>query len=488
MSNRPVIAAVDLGSNSFRLQIARVEGDQLFMSDGLREPVRLAAGLDDNNHLDQAAQQRGIDALSRFAERLQGIPGNAVRAVATNTLRIASNTAEFLPAFEQALGHPIDIIEGFEEARLIYQGVANGIPGSEHNRLVIDIGGGSTEFIIGNGSTPLKLESLHMGCVSFSQRYFSQGIINKRNLLAAEFAARLELQDIEESYKGQWQHAYGSSGTAKVLNEIARSEYGEENITREVLDNIRDRLLQAGEFSNISLKGLKPERINSFAGGFAIMYAAFCELDIAQMQHSQSALREGVLYDLWGRSHDNDIRDVTTQNFMQRYRVDTAQAQRVSELAQNLAGQALNLPDDSGEQYLLHCAALLHETGISVAHRGYHKHGAYILANAEMPGFSRTEQGRLSTLTLAQRGRLSKIKDKLSNKDIPLAFCLRLAVVLFRSRRNNLPPNIRLSIDKQDYRLHIDRQWLDNNPLTTAALESETEVWQLLNIQLSVNP
>ncbi len=488
MRQQPVLAAVDLGSNSFRLQVARVEGDQLYMLDGLREPVRLAAGLTADKYLDAEAQQRALAALGRFAERLRDLPREAVRVVGTNSLRVAKNAADFIPQAEHTLGFPIEVIAGREEARLIYLGVAHGLPQSKHNRLVIDIGGGSTEFIIGNGLTPLKLESLYMGCVSFSSRFFPDGKITKQNLKQAELAARNELQTIVADYKGQWQQALGSSGTARAIAEILElNRYSKGGITREGLDKLRAHLLNAGDVHKLNLQGLRPDRIPTLAGGFAIMYAAFCELDITHMDTALGALREGVLYDLLGRFHNNDMRNVTVQQFMQRYRVDAKQAGRVAKLAQIFAQQFFDSEIDEAALHILNWAASLHEIGISVAHSGYHKHTAYITANADMPGFSKKEQARLSLLTLAQRGSLNKLQGQLKNAaDYVLAMSLRLAVLFYRNRSDSGLPALHGRFSGTKFHLSIDPDWLAQNPLTETALQDEVKQWKALGVSLQV--
>lgn len=488
MRQQPILAAVDLGSNSFRLQVARVEGDQLYMLDGLREPVRLAAGLTADKYLDAEAQQRALAALGRFAERLRDLPREAVRVVGTNSLRVAKNAADFIPQAEHTLGFPIEVIAGREEARLIYLGVAHGLPQSKHNRLVIDIGGGSTEFIIGNGLTPLKLESLYMGCVSFSSRFFPDGKITKQNLKQAELAARNELQTIVADYKGQWQQALGSSGTARAIAEILElNRYSKGGITREGLDKLRAHLLNAGDVHKLNLQGLRPDRIPTLAGGFAIMYAAFCELDITHMDTALGALREGVLYDLLGRFHNNDMRNVTVQQFMQRYRVDAKQAGRVAKLAQIFAQQFFDSEIDEAALHILNWAASLHEIGISVAHSGYHKHTAYITANADMPGFSKKEQARLSLLTLAQRGSLNKLQGQLKNAaDYVLAMSLRLAVLFYRNRSDSGLPALHGRFSGTKFHLSIDPDWLAQNPLTETALQDEVKQWKALGVSLQV--
>lgn len=488
MQHQPILAAIDLGSNSFRLQIARAEGDQLYMLDGLREPVRLAAGLTPEKYLDAEAQQRALDTLGRFAERLRGLPREAVRAVGTNSLRVAKNAADFIPQAEHVLGFPIDVIAGIEEARLIYLGVAHGLPPSNDNRLVIDIGGGSTEFIIGNGLEPLKLESLYMGCVSFNKRFFPDGKIAKQNLKQAELAARNELQSIVSEYRGHWQQAIGSSGTAKALAEILElNGYSDGGITRAGLEQLRAHMLKVGEVQNLNLQGLRPERMPALAGGFAIMHAAFCELEIERMQFAPTALREGVLYDLWGRFHHNDMRDVTVRQFMARYRVDATQASRVARLAEELARQFLGDEFSETAQQVLAWTCSLHEIGISVAHSGYHKHTSYILKNADMPGFSKKEQARLSLLALAQRGSLDKLQGQLPDTEaLVLAMSLRLAVLFHRSRSDAPLPTMRGRFSGTKFHLAITADWLAQNPLTGTALQEEIGLWKSVDVSLQV--
>jgi exopolyphosphatase/guanosine-5'-triphosphate,3'-diphosphate pyrophosphatase len=488
MQHQPILAAVDLGSNSFRLQIARVEGDQIYMLDGLREPVRLAAGLTAEKQLDAEAQQRALAALERFGERLRGLPREAVRAVGTNSLRVAKNAVEFISRAECALGFPIEVIAGLEEARLIYLGVAHGMPQTKDNLLVVDIGGGSTEFIIGNGLTPLKLESLYMGSVSFSKRFFPDGKINKQNLKQAELAARIELQIIATDYRGQWGHALGSSGTAKALNEILLlNGYSQNGITREGLEKLRAHLLKAGNVQKLDLQGVRPDRTPALPGGFAIMYATFCELGIEKMQPALGALREGVLYDLWGRFHDNDIRDVTVRQFMQRYRVDIKQAARVQKLAQLFAQQFLGDEIDETALHAFARTASLHEIGISVAHSGYHKHTAYILANADMPGFSKKEQERLSLLALAQRGNLNKLQGLLKDtEEYALAMSLRLAVLFCRNRSDSELPDLYGRFTGTQFHFSIDKDWLSQNLLTKTALQEEIKQWKTLGVMMRI--
>jgi exopolyphosphatase/guanosine-5'-triphosphate,3'-diphosphate pyrophosphatase len=489
VQQQPLLAAIDLGSNSFRLQIARVVDDQLYMLDGLREAVRLAAGLDENKHLDQAAQQRGLVCLQKFGERLRGLPPEAVRAVGTNSLRVAKNAPEFLKQAEAALGFPIEVIAGREEARLIYMGVAQGLPHSEERRMVMDIGGGSTEFIIGSGLVPVHLESLYMGCVSFSTRYFADGKMTKANLKQAEIAARNELQTIVADYaQGQWDVAMGSSGSARVICDILeQNKFSDGGITRDGLEKLRAHLLKVGDVNKLELLGLKPDRIAVLPGGFAIMYAAFCELGIERMQPAMGALREGVLYDLHGRFTHNDMREASVQQFMRRYHVAPKQAKRVADLCAALAQQFLGEALDESTLRYLKWAAQLHEIGISVAHSGYHKHTSYILANADMPGFSKKEQTLLSFLTLAHRGRLEKLRTQLRDpKDQALVMALRLATLFCRNRSGVQLPKMQGRFSGTKFHLSVQPGWLTQNLLSETALQEEAAQWKELGISVQV--
>ena len=493
MTEQPILAAVDLGSNSFRVQVARVENDQIYFLDGLREPVRLAAGLTENKLLDKDSQQRALSCLQRFGERLRDLPREAVRAVGTNSLRVAKNAPEFLPQAEAALGFPIEVIAGREEARLIYLGVAHGLPQSRGQRLVMDIGGGSTEFIIGNGLDPIRLESLYMGCVSYSLRFFPEGKITKTSFKQAELAARNEVQAIAADYRNTgWNVAYGSSGSARVLCDILELKgYSAGDITREGLERLRVELIRLGDIRKLDLPGLKSDRIPVLLGGFVILYAAMTELGIEKMLPAQGALREGVLYDLFGRFHNHDMREVTVLQFMRRYHVDKAQAQRVARLSCVLAQQFFEgHPENEDALRLLEWAARLHEIGISVAHSGFHKHTAYILKNADMPGFSKKEQDRLSLLALAQRGNLDKLKGPLftnfTAEDVCLVMSLRLATIFYRNRSDVQLPVMQGRFSSTKFHLVLETGWRAQNPLTNVVLQEEAKEWREWGVSLQV--
>ncbi|WP_296749698.1 exopolyphosphatase [Thiobacillus sp.] len=488
------VAAVDMGSNSFRLQVGRIVGNQIYPLDGLKETVRLAAGLTPDKRLDAASQQRALEALARFGERLRGFEPDAVRAVATNTLRVAKNGPAFLSQAEAALGFPIEIIAGREEARLIYLGVAHTLPNQRIRHLVVDIGGGSTEFIIGRDIQPLQLESLYMGCVSYSLRFFPDGRIDKRGMKEAELAARRELQTIVHAYRDTgWDEAVGSSGTAKAIRDILElNGYADGGITRDGIERLRARLVQAGHAARAGLDGMRPDRVPVIPGGLAIMSAVFKEFGLEQMTFSEGALRLGVLYDLLGRYHHDDLREATVSRFMQRYEVDRRQASRVSLLALELFQQLRPqdpLEDSVAAQFLI-WAARLHEVGISVAHSSFHKHSAYILANADMPGFSKRDQALLARLVLAHRGKLERVQSLTrqfqESSEWLLIFCLRIAALLHRARDDAPMPRIGAAVGPRGFQLHVDAEWLAEAPLTAAVLTEEVQQWSNVGIELKV--
>lgn len=486
------IAAVDLGSNSFRLQLARVVDGRLVFHDSLREVVRLGAGLDHNNYLDPNAQQRAIDCLKRFGERLRGLPLEAIRAVATNTFRVAKNSKELLAEAEAALGCPIEIIAGREEARMIFIGVSHSLPSVDHKRLVIDIGGGSTEFIIGQGFEPIEMESLYMGCVSYSRKFFPEGKISEESMEKAQLAAAEEIQSIRARFlKVNWDEAVGSSGTARSLGEIMRLNCMSDGaITKDGLWALREALLKARDTKKIQLEGLSTDRAAVIPGGLSIMLAAFSELGLEQMTTANSALREGVLYELLGRMQHHDIRESTVRSFMRRYHVDRAQTKRINQLALKLlspSSNQLKMSEETAIHYL-DWAARLHEIGISIAHTGYHKHSAYIVENADMPGFSKMEQQTLGLLVKGQRRSLTKLNLPAFEDDRCLLLLIfRLAVMLNRKRLDDDVPHLNLARTENEFRLEVPGDWLEQNPLTKSALLSEVDYWQEAGITLNVS-
>jgi exopolyphosphatase/guanosine-5'-triphosphate,3'-diphosphate pyrophosphatase len=484
MADPNVLAAIDLGSNSFRMEIGRVVGNQIYTLDSFREPVRLASGLNREKLLSREAFQRGLSVLDRYGERLRGFQPRAVRAVATNTLRVARNAKDFLAEAERRLGFPIEVIAGREEARLIYFGVAHLQEPGAANRLVIDIGGGSTELIAGTGYTPAVMESVYVGCVGYSMRYFPGDLCTKAAFREAELSARREFEPVSKNLRRRgWTEAIGSSGTARALADILElNGFSDHGITAQGLEALKAALIKAARTDESRLAGLKPDRIPVLAGGLAIMSAAFAELAIERMTVSDGGLRTGVLYDLLGRTQHEDMRETTVREFMQRYTVDEPQAQRVGQIATQLwsslsgtrPADAEGSADYQATEKLLSWAASLHEIGLSITHNGYHKHSAYILSNADMPGFSKKEQAALAVLVLGHTGKLAKMKDYVSaGEDWRPLVCLRLAAVILRSRNDAPTPRLGLRNDKWRLMMEVPTKWLEANPLTEFDLRQE---------------
>ena len=473
-----LLAVVDLGSNSFRLEIGRVEGDQIYQLDTWRETLRFGAGMDNKGRLTQRAMTAALACLARFRERLSGLHPAAVRVVATNTFRVASNAQEFVTLAERTLGLPIDVISGHEEGRLTFSGVAHELPPSTRPRLVIDIGGGSTEFIIGRGFEPERLESLTIGCVGLTQRFFRDGAITKAALDAAETVARSEIEAIAGAFgTGSWHEAYGSSGTAVALADILEQNlFSGVGVTAVGLARLRRHMLDAGHVSRLKLNALKGERAPVLAGGYAIMAAAVTELRIERIDPVGGALRLGVLYDLLGRTINDDARTATVERFIARYGIDREQAQRVGARAGSLYRRATSAPDATLAK-LVEWAGLLHEVGMSISHAGFHKHGAYVLQHADMPGFSSGEQNRLALLVFGCRGGLVKVADAIRDRQTRAAvLALRLSVLIHHARANVDVPKIRLEVAR-GIRLGISRRWLAAHPLTDYLLAKERAQW-----------
>jgi exopolyphosphatase/guanosine-5'-triphosphate,3'-diphosphate pyrophosphatase len=487
-----LMAAVDLGSNSFHLIVARMVHGQLHVLDSMSEMVRLAAGLDALNHLTEASQQRALDCLAKFSQRLRGIPPESVRIVGTNTLRAAKNARDFVAKAEAVLQHPIDIIPGREEARLIYLGVAHTLANTPEKRLVIDIGGGSTEFIIGQKFESLRRESLMMGCVSASQRYFADGSIREKNMRKAEIAAMQELQPIEEMFQNTgWNQVVGASGTLRAINRIINEMGWDTKITATALQKLRETTLQASHLQKLKLKGLSERRAPVFLGGLAIISGIFEGLNLKQMQVSEGALREGLCYDLLGRHSDEDVRERTIQFLTTRYGVDTAQAERVENTVLSCLEQVAKTWQLLDEEFahLLSWAARLHEIGLTISHHHYHKHGEYILQHSDLAGFSQQEQHVLAVLVRSQRRKFNvelcqTCLHIAPEKLLRLCILLRLAVLLHRERSRLLLPEFKIFIAAESLKLIFPRGWLSQHPLTQADLEQERDFLKSTKLQL----
>jgi exopolyphosphatase / guanosine-5'-triphosphate,3'-diphosphate pyrophosphatase len=487
-----LLAAIDLGSNSFHMVVARYVLGQLRTVDRLREMVRLAEGLDAQRGLTPEVRQRALACLARFGQRLRDIPPQRVRAIATNTVRQLANPEAFLMPAETALGHAIEVVSGREEARLVYLGVAHAQPPRpDQLRLVIDIGGGSTECIIGSGFEPLERESLQAGCVASTRRFFADGKLTKKRWAEALTEVTAEFQQFAGVYRHLgWDEALGSSGTNKAIGEIcAALKLTKGAITAEALPKVRDRLLAAGRIDAIDLPGLSEERKPIIAGGVLVLEAAFDALALKRMAVSKAALREGVLYDMLGRGSGADPRDASVLALMQRYGIDAAQAARVEATALQLFDRVAHewrlQPDD---RLLLAWAARLHELGLAIAHSQYQVHGAYVLEHSDIAGFSQQEQRVLASLVRTHRRGIGKsafdaIPDRLLLATRRKAALLRLAVLLHRSHEEMALPDMRLVADGDRLVLEVPKRWLDARPLLHADLADEPEPLAALGIE-----
>jgi len=480
-----VIAAVDLGSNSFHMVVARYSHGQLVVVDRLREMVRLAAGIGADGRLERVAAARALSCLQRFGQRLRDMRARNVRVVGTHALRVARRKHSFLERARAALGFPIEIISGIEEARLVYSGVAHHLPADAGQRLVVDIGGGSTELIIGERYEPLELESLQMGCVSMSQRFFAGGRISPKRIERARLAARLELEPIQATFlRRGWQRAVGSSGTVRAIAESVRrlEPAGGGAITPAALERLLERLGAAGNVRALQLDALTDERRPVFPGGVVILREIVQALGIAQLRFAEGALRDGLLYDMIGRMTRADARERTVASMQRRYHVDLAQAARVETTALQFLAQVRNAWEltDPLAELSLRWAARLHEIGLDVAHNGYHRHGAYLLDNADLPGFAREQQHLIARLVGCHRRKLvlEHLEDLIPPWDrlaIDLIVLLRLAVLLHRGRNAAALPPIGLAARARALELRFPARWLHEHPLTAADLLQEVD-------------
>ncbi|MFH7808972.1 MULTISPECIES: exopolyphosphatase [unclassified Acinetobacter] len=490
-----LLAAIDMGSNSFHLAIARVDHGEVKKVASMSEKVQLAAGLDENKNLTEAAQQRGLACLSRFVGRLSSVQPNRLRIVATNALRQAKNGHEFIQKAAEILPKHIEIIAGREEARLIYLGVSHTMENSGR-RLVIDIGGGSTELIIGEEFEPIHTESLQMGCVAFTKAFFVDGEINQKSFDKAVVAARKELSGIANTYKeAGWDTVVGSSGTIKACRQITVNmgwSNEKEELTRDGLDKLKEKLLKYKHVSEMEFDGLKEDRRAVLPAGIAILYAIFDVLELDKLVYSDGALREGVMYDLLGRFQHEDIRDRSVQALMGRYNADPKQAERVVNMAQHLFdGVAESLKLTTEDSDLLRRAAYLHEIGLAISHAGYHRHGAYLLQHSDIAGFSQIDQNHLSHLVAHHRRKLRSdarvdVMKVGGNKLVYLCLLLRLAVLLNHSRSDQMLPAIELTVgNAQQWQLSVSgnaAQW----PLLVADLHDEQAQFKHWDVELDI--
>lgn len=482
MKSPEIVASVDLGSNSFHMLIARWHDGQLYTQDRLRDMVRLGADLTKSGRITEAAQHRALECLECFGQRIKNLPPGNVRAVGTKTLRTADNADAFLVQAEQALGHPIEIVSGIEEARLIYLGVARSLAFDDRPRLVMDIGGGSSEYIIGVGMTPTYKESLDMGCVSMTNRFFADGKVTAKAFKRACLAAQQELEPFAfRLHSGRWQEAIGASGTLRAAHKLITAlGWSNQGITPAALDKLVQAVIDVGHVDKLHLPELNPQRAPVFPGGLAILCATFATLALERMLVSDGALREGLIYDLLGRFSQEDVRAHSVAALAKRFHADEAHTGRIVDTLRHILNQ---VQLDSGlnpEEALqwLEWAARLHEIGLDIAHHQYHKHGAYVVENADLPGFSQQDQKLLAALVHAHRRKLpNKLFKGLAapwNNHVPtLAWLLRLAVLLHRGRHAEPPPPLRLGLCDNHLGIRFPVDWLTQHPLTEADLAQE---------------
>jgi exopolyphosphatase/guanosine-5'-triphosphate,3'-diphosphate pyrophosphatase len=487
MTDAQSIAAIDLGSNSFRLEIGRVAHGQVERVEYLKEAVRLGGGLDGEGRLSAAAMQRGWDCLARFAERVRGLGATQVRAVATQTFREARNRDEFLVPAHRVLGFPIEVISGREEARLIYSGVAHLLPEADEQRLVVDIGGGSTEIVLGRGYTPRKVESYPVGSVNLSLRHFGDGRLTRAALEAATLAAQAVLEDaLGFLAERSWERAYGASGTVGAIADIlaAHGHAGPDGgtIGADGLDWLSEQLLRAGHVDRLRLAGLKDDRRAVIGGGVATLRAVFALAGLTTMHNARGALRHGVLYEMLDRQLATlDVRERTVQRLQQKFGADAEQAARVKRVALHLLAQlgpgGERAPHQPARQ--LGWAADVHEIGRAVAHDEYHRHGAYILEHSDGAGFALHQLQRLGVLLLGQRGGLRKVAQWLDDAELadPM-LCLRLAVLLCHARRAPPLQGLQLARRGGGYRFEVAGDWAAHHPRSVVLLEEESAHWR----------
>ena len=483
------LAAVDLGSNSFRLLIAKEDGGQIIPISTHREGVRLAGGLSDSNELAEEKLAEACEALARFRERLASIPPDRVRAVATSTYRVAKNRVALLKASERALGLNIDVISGQEEARLIYLGCAHTLPWSEQERLIVDIGGGSTEFIVGQRYEPELTESFPLGAVTLSQNFFPGATVTAAAFRKAEVFVRTRVEVLQKRYKQGWPVAYGSSGTIRALHEIVTENGFGSTITVDALLKLKSAMIDAGQVNRLELAALKSSRAPVLPGGLAILLGLMQELNVQAIEPAEGALRLGVLYDLLHRSDEpsnTDPRSITVSRLQRRYDVGKEQAIRVDALAQALwigvAGVAEPAPDP-----LLSWAAAVHEIGMAIAHEDYHRHSAYVIEHSDLYGFSEQERSALALLVLGHTGSLKKLSGEgLSASLLKRLVCLRLAALFCHGRVDEAPRGT-LSADNGSFVLRLAGDWLGSRPLTAALLDEETARWAKFGLALHLD-
>lgn len=493
VASEPELVAVDLGSNSFHMIIARHVAGHIHVIDRMRERVLLAAGLDADRNLTEEAEARGLACLQRFGQRLRSIPQARVRAVGTNTLRKARNAREFIALAREALGHPIEVISGTEEARIVYLGVAHDLSDDQGRRLVIDIGGGSTEVILGERFEARRTDSLHMGCVSHTMRFFPDGRLRRDAFREAVTEAQVEFEPIKRDFRRLgWVSAVGSSGTITAIAGIVRANGWGDGITYPGLQKLRDVMIEQGRIDKLQIPELSEERASVLPGGLAILMGAFKSLRIERMTAANGALREGLLYDTIGRIEHEDVRDRTIERLTERYGIDREQALRVQETGRTCLRQVASAwgLHDPELGMLLDQAARLHEIGLVVSFSGFHEHGAYLLAHGDMPGFSRDQQLYLAALVGAHRRRLKPdrveaLRSAGGEVALRLAALLRIATTLNRGREPAALPSFVLLAAGSVLELKLPAGWLEEHPMTAADLRHEQEFLEMAGLRFS---
>ncbi|WP_395372919.1 exopolyphosphatase [Marinicella sp. W31] len=495
ISKRQLYAAIDLGSNSFHMLVAAIKAQQLYPVDKVKHMVRLAAGLDEHKNITPEAMEIAFECLRTFAQRLVDIPNERIKVVGTNTLRVAKNSAVFIEQAEKILNLPIEIISGREEARTLYLGVSHSIPNDPYNRLVIDIGGGSTELIVGNRFKPILKESLFMGCVSVTKRFFADGKINKKNWQAAITYAQQQITPILQNYRmADWKNCIGASGTFRATAEIlAANNMGLAGITPANLEQLIEKCFEYGSMDALAnMPGLSQRRHDVYIGGLAIIAALFESFEITSVFIANGALREGLIYEMDGRLEHTDVRGRSVQKIASQFDADILQVDRVQSMAEKMTAR---IKEEAGlsdlQLELLNHAIHLHEIGLSIAHSQYQKHGAYIVRHADMPGFSRQHQIYISILVRQHRRKLSRsVMADLTKRSqtglLPLIAVIRLAVIFCRDRRpHNVPIKILLWKDQQ-LTLSFEGDWLQRHPLIQADLLEEAGKLKYLDIDLKL--
>lgn len=476
------VAAVDLGSNSFHMIVARTADGHMQVIDRLKEPVRLAEGLTKDKCLLPEVADRALGCLERFGQRLSDLPLGSVRAVGTNTFRQLCQETHFLEHAESALGHPIEVIAGREEARLIYLGVAHGLAAGAERRLVVDIGGGSTEVIVGQHFSARLRESLHMGCVSMTQRHFADGRLSVKAMQRAELAGALEVRPIREIFRRSgWASAVGSSGTIKAIAAVVAAEgWSEDGISADSLTRLRDALVRCGKVTALDLRGLTEDRRPVLAGGVAVLRAVFDTLAIQHMQVSDYALREGLVYEMIGRERHQDVREDTVSKLSRRFQIDQPHGRRVEATALRLYEQVAGpwSLHRASHARMLSWAARLHEIGLMISHSQHQQHGAYLLRHSDLAGFTRQEQAVLAALVQGHRRKFPTqeflgLPRAVQGCAHRLCVILRLAVLLHRGRSSTTKPNPELQVDGDRLTLGFPDQWLLDHPLVQLELEQE---------------